>query len=347
MRAADTISVATSAACVRTRGGVGTRRAAFTLVELLVTMVIIAILAALSLAGLAGVRQRAKADKTRNTIRKIDAVIRPMYDSYRNRRVLDLPPPADPQTARAVAAMQLLEAKRWLVAFEMPDRWSDVPRAADVRRGAKGPKAVPDGFRTAAVRSYAAATAGYTTDEYRKTYGGAECLYLILERSGFDPDALEFFRPDEIGDLDQDGRPEFLDGWGRPIAFLRWAPGFVSDGPLVTSNPRRYSPIQVADPVNAHDPFDPMRIDATAYALVPLIYSSGPDGATAASEDDELGYGLADFERSSANPPGWTDRTRNLLQLIPSSVVAGTDLVGAPVSDEALDNITNHDLLKK
>jgi prepilin-type N-terminal cleavage/methylation domain-containing protein len=339
MRAAGTNSVAGSAARRGTSGGPGARRAAFTLVELLVTMVIIAILAALSLAGLAGVRQRAKADKTRNTIRKIDAVIRPMYDSYRNRRVLDLPPQSD----RTVAAMQLLEAKRWLVAYEMPDRWSDVPPAAAVRKGATGSNVVPLGFRTAAVRSYAAARPTLPNP----LYGGAECLYLILERSGYEPDALEFFRPDEIGDVDQDGRPEFLDGWGRPIAFLRWAPGFVSDGPLVTSNPRRYSPIQVADPVNAHDPFDPMRVDPTAYALVPLIYSSGPDGATAAPDDDQLGFGLADFERSGANPPGWTDRTRNLLKLITSSVTIGTDLVGAPVSDEALDNITNHDLLKK
>jgi prepilin-type N-terminal cleavage/methylation domain-containing protein len=339
MRAAVTISVAGSAARRGTSGVPGAPRAAFTLVELLVTMVIIAILAALSLAGLAGVRQRAKADKTRNTIRKIDAVIRPMYDSYRNRRVLDLPPQSD----RAVAAMQLLEAKRWLVAYEMPDRWSDVAPPAAVRKGATGANTVPPGFRTAAVRSYAAAR----PTPPNALYGGAECLYLILERSGYEPDALEFFRPDEIGDLDQDGRPEFLDGWGRPIAFLRWAPGFVSDGPLVTSNPRRYSPIQVADPVNAHDPFDPMRVDPTAYALVPLIYSSGPDGATADPADDQLGYGLADFDRSSANPPGWTDKTRNLLKLLTSAVTTGTDLVGAPVSDEALDNITNHDLLKK
>ena len=62
-------------------------RRAFTLVELMVVIMIIAILSSLTLAGLSGVRQRAREDKTKSTIRKIDAVIRPMYDSYRTRRV--------------------------------------------------------------------------------------------------------------------------------------------------------------------------------------------------------------------------------------------------------------------
>ena len=59
-----------------------TPRNAFTLIELLVVLVIVSVLASLSLAGLAGARQRAKIDKTRSTIRKIDSVIRPIFDSY-------------------------------------------------------------------------------------------------------------------------------------------------------------------------------------------------------------------------------------------------------------------------
>jgi prepilin-type N-terminal cleavage/methylation domain-containing protein len=326
MRVAVTISVAGMAARRGTSGGARSRRAGFTLVELLVTMVIVAILAALTLAGLAGVRQGAKADKTRNTIRKIDAVIRPMYDSYRNRRVLDLPTQPD----RFSASVQILEAKRRLIAYEMPDRWEDVPLPAEAGRIASGPKAVPPGMRSAAVRSYAAARPALPNT----LYGGAECLYLIVQRSGYDPDALEFFRSDEIGDLDQDGMSEFLDGWGRPISFLRWAPGFVS-------------PIQIHDSTNAHDPLDPKRIDDTAYALVPLIYSSGPDGATAAPADDQTGFGLADFSRLDPSKKAWTDPSRSMLQMLGSALNQSGELVGTPASDEALDNITNHDLLKK
>ena len=44
-----------------------------------------------------------------------------------------------------------------------------------------------------------------------------------------DPEAREQFNESEIGDVDEDGCPEFIDGWGRPIMFLRWAPGFRSD----------------------------------------------------------------------------------------------------------------------
>jgi prepilin-type N-terminal cleavage/methylation domain-containing protein len=336
MRATGTNSVAGSAARRGISGGPAAPRAAFTLVELLVTMVIIAILAALSLAGLAGVRQRAKADKTRNTIRKIDAVIRPMYDSYRTRRVLDLPAVSD----RLSAAVQLLEARRRLITYEMPDRWEDVALPAAVVRNASGSAAVPPGLRTAPVRSYAAAKALASPSS---VFGAAECLYLILERSGYESDALEFFRPDEIGDLDQDGRPEFLDGWGRPIAFLRWAPGFTS-AIQVNAPP--------TDSRHVHDPMDPMRLDAAAYALVPLIYSAGPDGATAAPTDDQLGYGLQDFlPISQTDKRVWTNPNRNIMRLLDgarSSSDASSPYVGTPLADgSALDNITNHDLLKK
>jgi prepilin-type N-terminal cleavage/methylation domain-containing protein len=329
MRPAGTTSDAISLG----RPGGGSVRAAFTLVELLVTMVIIAILASLTLAGLSGVRQRAKTDKTRNTIRKIDAVIRPMYDSYRNRRVTTT-------TAGSTARnyYQMLLDKRRLVIYEMPDQWNDVPAASAV----SGPQAtvlVP--FRTTTVRSYAA-TRPATPNSL---FSSAECLYMILERSGYEPDALELFRSDEIGDLDQDGRPEFLDGWGRPIAFLRWAPGFTS-------------PIQQPDPVNAHDPLDPTGRDQTAYALVPLIYSAGPDGALGTPSDDTAGYGLQTLTAGGDDKKGWlsTDRL-----LVPASDAPNEGLCTSPknrVDDRrvgealpdtadttALDNITNHDLL--
>jgi prepilin-type N-terminal cleavage/methylation domain-containing protein len=303
MRAAVTISVAGSAARRGTSGGPAARRAAFTLVELLVTMVIIAILAALSLAGLAGVRQGAKADKTRNTIRKIDAVIRPLYDSYRNRRVTTTTGGA---TARNY--VQLLVDKRKLMVYEMPDQWVDVPASLN---------AVPAQFQTAAVRAYVLARGN------PGSFDSAECLYMIVERSGYDPDALEFFRSDEIGDVDGDTKPEFLDGWGRPIAFLRWAPSFSS-------------PIQQADADNSPDPLDPARKDQTAYALVPLIYSAGPDGALGAATDDVTGYGLQTLSG------GWLAISLNPLCTGPAATV-GMSLAG----NEALDNITNHDLTKK
>ena len=57
----------------------------------------------------------------------------------------------------------------------------------------------------------------------------AECLYMIVINACGDGEAKTLFSESTIGDTDGDGAPEFLDGWGHPISFLRWAPGFVSD----------------------------------------------------------------------------------------------------------------------
>jgi hypothetical protein len=115
----------------------------------------------------------------------------------------------------------------------------------------------------------------------------AECLYLIVT-VGLRGDDRAVFKDRDVGDTDfngaGDGMPEFIDAWGRPINFLRWAPGFISD-------------LQTQDPVEHHDPFDPLRLQTSSptakgqpplasgesvpsawgFALVPLIYSAGPD----------------------------------------------------------------------
>jgi len=282
---------------------------AFTLIELLVVVVILSILASLSLAGLAGTRQRAKIDKTKSTIRKIDAVIRPMYDSYRTRRV-SVTASADNKTN----ALNVLIAKRDLMLREMPDTADDVKTVT--------------GFTS--LPGYISYRGGKSSDN-----GSAECLYMILARSGFEPDAIESFRADEIGDTDSDGAAEFIDGWGKPIIFLRWAPGWLPPAPTL---------FQVADPVNAHDPLDPLRVDsksydntlpATAgYALIPLIASGGPDELT----------GLTVTKR------GWVTDYRPLKTLIVYDDATPPCLIGAPSQATPaayLDNITNHDLSKK
>jgi hypothetical protein len=90
---------------------------------------------------------------------------------------------------------------------------------------------------------------------------------MIVTLATGDGEAIGLFRQSDIGDVDGDGAPEFLDAWGRPIHYLLAAPGFTN-----------VSTLQPADPANSHDPFDPYRVDATAYRLVPLIYSAGADG---------------------------------------------------------------------
>lgn len=273
-------------------------RRGFTLLELIVAFTIIALLAGLSLSGLAGARVRARIDKTKLTIQKIHEIIIAQHEEYAGRRV-SLPAPTD----RIQLARDRLRTIRRIMVREMPDAW------ADVQGSPAAVNALPASFQTGPVYAYASAKALGPS----AANGGAECLYLIATRGRGDPEAMQRFRSEEVGDTDSDGAPEFLDAWGQPITWIRWAPGFTS-------------PLQKPDPVNFHDPFDSQMVDTAGYALVPLIVSSGPDGA----------LGLAPS-------PGW-DAQPDLLSVVnlltpkPGSVSSATD---------ASDNITNHDLVSK
>ena len=58
---------------------------------------------------------------------------------------------------------------------------------------------------------------------------------------------------------------EFLDGWGHPIGFVRWAPAFLPPN----------SDVQTGDPVNDHDPFDQRRADYGATVVTDFTSVSG------------------------------------------------------------------------
>jgi prepilin-type N-terminal cleavage/methylation domain-containing protein len=313
-------------------------RAAFTLVELMVTMVIVAMLAALTLSGLAGVRQRAKIDKTRSTIRKINEIVLPHYESYLTRRV--------PQAAAAMPSASRLWGLRLLMTLEMPDQWSDVVLISG--------SGIPPWSFTAPVKRYAAMK---TLNLPSLAFQDAECLAMIVMRGGFDPDALESFRADEIGDVDKDRCPEFLDGWGKPIGFIRWPVGFDS-------------PLQLKDASANPDPFDPMRrsqvvtfpFDQTDYGITPLIFSGGADAALDLPEltpADPFFYGGYYAARDiSLLSSSWltTLTSSTALTLLASGTVPSTRTIargttiapGAPQDVTAIrDNITNFDLLKK
>jgi prepilin-type N-terminal cleavage/methylation domain-containing protein len=320
----------------------GDRRAAFTLVELLVVTVIIAVLASLSLAGLAGARQRSKIDKTRSTIRKIDAIIRPMYDSYRTRRVSSssltgVPTPSASQCvhcydggsgARAtmITAWKKLVVKRRMMVEEMPDNWGDVYSSIS---------AVPSDS-TAAPRRYArikqnlisnvprfTQTVTGQSSTYGNLYANAEALNMVALVGGFDYDAIENFRADEMGDIDGDSAFEFVDGWGRPIMFIRWPAAFTS---ILTDN-------------SMPDPLDSSRTTAD-WALTPLIFSAGPDEASNDPLGTDSGYGvnlqktwLGSSVSATYGNVG-TTCTGNAQGTITNSTAFG-------------DDITNHDLTKK
>lgn len=208
-------------------GGIAPRRPSFTLAELLIVMSIMAIMASAVLFALYGVMEDAREARTRAQVAKIHELLMVKWESYRTR-----PMPAknvNDADPLAVARTRLL-ILRELMRMELPDRKTDLE---------DGPRYQPQpalwrAYRRKVDKMLAAQalkdgrSSWSWNDWSEQTYQGAECLYLILSMmQDGDTNALGFFAENEIGDVDGDGMFEILDGWGRPIEFLRWAPGFT------------------------------------------------------------------------------------------------------------------------
>jgi prepilin-type N-terminal cleavage/methylation domain-containing protein len=306
------------------------KRRAFTLVELLIVMMIMGILASIVLFALASVQESVRVDKTKATINKLNAIVMAKWDSYKTRRVpISIPAGTQPKAA----AQYRLDTLRELMRMEMPDRYSDI-LDPPVNRSRAGDSMSPLIAVPGVTLAYRNALSSNRTDQFEN----AECLYLFITKGSGDVDVMEQFRPDEIGDTDGDGMNEFLDGWGRPINFLRWAAGF-------------HSPLQPAD-AKEHDPFDPLRVYSPSAGdanypngvyppLYPMIFSPGPDHRSEIQD----GGGNPPYHASKTSPPN-----------NPYATVAG-GLLGSwlddpeikppppnyvPV-DESIDNITNQD----
>jgi hypothetical protein len=231
-------------------------------------------------------------------------------------------------------ARSRVDAIRELMRLELPDRKTDVVNPATYTPSALA--AVP----ALARRYYNRAKATWTAE-----YQNAECLYMIVaEMNEIGGNGLDFLQEGEIGDVDGDGMPEILDGWGNPIRFLRWPYGFLSgglgaDGAWNTADDDpSLSAIMVNDPDNAPDPFDPLGVyrDANSKrypALYPLIFSAGPDGK----------YDIACDTATPLDYGALTPIKNN-----PYYVPSGEPPMGTPCDADAdgeityVDNITNH-----
>jgi prepilin-type N-terminal cleavage/methylation domain-containing protein len=223
-------------------------RRGFTLIELMITISIIALMAGMMLFALYSASETAKTQKTKALIAKLDAIIKAKYESYKTRRVpvdlretytdsngngqWDSGEPMindwngngtwDPAVPPQIAAKVRLDCLRDLMRMEMPDRLTDV----------NVDPVTPIGMPTKITRpsTSRAWKARFAANPPTPQWQSAECLYMIvMQAQNEEADDRSVIKPDNIGDADQDGYPEFIDAWGTPISFLRWAPGFISE----------------------------------------------------------------------------------------------------------------------
>lgn len=290
-------------------------RRGVTLIELLITMAIMAIISAAILGTASSAMEAARRDRTRVLITKISNLITERLASYETRRADVHPdienalnawvaaaPAAEFAARNAARGLMMADARllavRELMKKEMPDRVEDIQHAPLMLQDS--PSAAKTYFRR-----YTAAQ-GDANDS-------AECLYMTVMNVTGDGEARTLFAKQDIGDTDEDGAREFIDGWGQPISWIRWPAGVVSDlQPLLPPSASNPQPTR-AD----HDPLDQFRRDlptitgpaptlyppslkATyeanirnrltstapiaqkqAFRMVPLIYSAGTDGSSA------------------------------------------------------------------
>lgn len=285
-------------------------RSAFTLVEVLVVLVLISILSGMVMTAVRGVNTTARQARTRSIIAIVDTVIQEQYESYKYRPLaVEIPnvyaTPGDENVLKyevlaSEAARVRLNMVRDLQRMELPDRISDIKVGTETNLPASivavanqvliVPGAVPpelvyrrsnqrsqfpvNWFGATSLPSRFAAYRRLAKPSWTPQFESAECLYLILATSfvGGAP-ALEQIPASNIGDLDNDGMPEILDGWGRPLGFVRWPIGFEDP--------------ELSIDFSMPDDFDPLRVDFASiptvvaqrpWSIRPLIISAGSDG---------------------------------------------------------------------
>jgi len=362
-------------------------RQAFTLVELLVVCAIILLLATLTLVAVNSVSHSAKVTKTQATIRKLDTAMLQIFTSFESKFnkikkdvERDYPglPEETPQDTKIRQQKIAAHFIRDLMRMEVPQSWAEVYDSTNTN-APLGPLTAKIGNRF--YSDLARASGSLDTDPYPtqwtatryseypllnyywmeydrvtqtpgKIPSRAALLFLIIQN--LNPEALEAFHGSEVADTDGDGLLEFVDAWGNPIYFLRWAPAFPDSdlqqnvlkdtdyAPRASSTEKNYwwrargDLLLSAMKAASEDHPDPMdeRIPKllgdnellVGWFLYPLIYSAGADGV----------YGIAvDITNNAGSPVSPTVGDEGILDPF-------KEPLGMPEGSRHLDNIHNH-----
>jgi prepilin-type N-terminal cleavage/methylation domain-containing protein len=274
----------------------------FTLAELLVAVAIVVLLLLLTSAAFYNARASQAKQATQALIAKIHDVVATQFASYAEQRVVDAPT-AEERSIRL----------RRLASAEMPDSWADVAAVAGEETG------VP---KTPAQDVYVSI---WRATQPSDAYGDAECLFMIVMQSGL-ADCLECVAlgAGDIGDVDDDGAPEFLDAWGQPIRYVLWPAGLEL-------------PHEEQLFFSTTPPFSlESQVPAIGGVMRPLIFSYGPDevGSIRTNTTGNLARGDECGAPAAVDPATYQPQSEDL------NLPGGRD---SNAEDGRPDNITNFD----
>lgn len=339
--------------------GVCRERSGFTLVELMTVIAIIGLLSAMSIAIVRSSIESAKETQTRTTIAKIDNVLTTAYEKYQYRRV-DLTSYLTRHYQNSSTNPTLAEKTRRRISMLRDKLRCDFPCSPE-ELGFSSPATFENGsgpqnytpIQAAIASAVSSATVDGTlsnvTYEEDSTAGiigyryiaNAELLYLVIMNA--DPEARSLFSEREVADVDGNGLKEFVDGWGKPICWMRWAPSLPRSDrqPSIDSIKDQIEKDGVLNKYDA-DPLDPLGFGyngEVGWFLVPYVFSAGPDG----------GYGLN--MPGMDGDPNWTTS----VDFVNDPFVGcssgswsptGYALVGQEINKSYKDNIDNHTLVR-
>lgn len=232
-------------------------RRAFTLMELMVVITIIGILSSMSMLVITGVQRSSRASQTEAMIQRLDAAISDHYESYTYRRI-DVPRNLNvsPVEIAKIRRHFLLDTMR----MEMPGNWYEALRpqagypSGNFYNRPNSDVTAPDSALRRTYQLYFEQAVKNVKDDQGFTFqfdgdgfltqacldelaqdedineilsgdsAPAKLLYLIV--MNVNPETRELFSNRGVSTSPKDGLPYFVDGWDRPIYFLRWAPGF-------------------------------------------------------------------------------------------------------------------------
>jgi type II secretory pathway pseudopilin PulG len=209
------------------RRGEANRRAAFSLIEVLVVIGLIAFLTAAIVAVIPRVGNAAKVAATKATIKKVDELLNDRINGFRRwvQKQDQLAGPNNPpsyvtnspflsmyQSGQQVQAKALAVKYAFQSAF--PQLFSDM----------KSPFSTP-----------ITAPAGH-----KQVTESSECLYQFLTSGPLfdtEPPSAADLRALETADTDGDGLLEIVDAWGQPLRFYRWPTRLVRPAAFSPTNP--------------------------------------------------------------------------------------------------------------